>query len=104
MVHTRSMRKRAHDELNRGLENSVFTYREHQRTVRQRQRSRSPSPTPSASFSQASNHSHQSRASERMQGARRFIKRYKPHDVAHRHRIEDEQDKDVQVTSYTRRS
>lgn len=41
-----------------------------------------------------------------MQRARRqrWIKRYKPHDTAHRHRLEDDQDKDVHVTSYSRRS
>lgn len=47
---------------------------------------------------------HMSMAQQRMRNSRRFIKRYKPHDYAHRHRLEDEQDKDVQVTSYRRRS
>lgn len=35
----------------------------------------------------------------------RFVKRYKPHDeVIKRHRLPDEQDKDVEVRSYRRRS
>lgn len=45
-----------------------------------------------------------SMAQQRMRSARRWIKRYKPTDTAHRHRLHDEQDKDVQVTSYRRRS
>lgn len=35
---------------------------------------------------------------------RAFIKRYKPTDVAHRHRLRDRQRKSVRVTSYTRRN
>lgn len=35
---------------------------------------------------------------------RRFIKRYKPTDVAHRHRLHDRQRKSVRVVAYTRRN
>lgn len=42
-------------------------------------------------------------STSRMQGARRFIKRYRPNDHAKRHRLDDEQEKDQVVTSYTRR-
>lgn len=34
---------------------------------------------------------------------RRWIKRYRTRDVAHRHRIDDDQPKEEQVRSYTRR-
>jgi hypothetical protein len=34
----------------------------------------------------------------------RWRKRYKPTDVAHRHRIRDSQPKSVRVVSYTRRN
>lgn len=45
-----------------------------------------------------------SMAQQRMRSSRRWIKRYKPHDTAHRHRLEDDQEKEVRVTGYTRRS
>lgn len=35
---------------------------------------------------------------------RRWIKRYKPSDVAHRHRLKDRQPKTETVTSYSRRT
>lgn len=41
---------------------------------------------------------------ERIRRARRWIKRYKPTDHSHRHRLRDGQRKNVRVTSYTRRS
>lgn len=34
----------------------------------------------------------------------RYRKMYKPQDTAHRHRLDDEQDKEVHVTAYSRRS
>lgn len=45
-----------------------------------------------------------SRPSPRMQASRRWIKRYRPADTAHRHRIEDDQPKSERVTSYVRRT
>lgn len=42
-------------------------------------------------------------AQQRMSGARRWIKRYKPNDTAKRHRIADGQPKTSRVVSYTRR-
>lgn len=35
---------------------------------------------------------------------RRWRKRYKPNDTAHRHRLSDRQPKSVRVISYTRRN
>ena len=40
---------------------------------------------------------------QRMRRARRWIKRYRPNDVAHRHRLEDDQPKAQQVHAYIRR-
>lgn len=34
----------------------------------------------------------------------RWVKRYKPSDMAHRHRLKDRQPKTEQVTSYSRRT
>lgn len=49
------------------------------------------------------------RVQRRMQNARRmiprtWIKRYRPTDPHHRHRIDDEQPKTQRVTTYTRRA
>ena len=41
---------------------------------------------------------------DRLRRARRWIKRYKPSDTSHRHRIHDRQPKTTHVTSYTRRT
>lgn len=43
-------------------------------------------------------------AINRMRRARRWVKRYKPNDTAHRHRISDRQPKTQQVVSYMRRT
>lgn len=48
-------------------------------------------------------HQSQQRATGRMQRARRWIKRYRPTDRTKRHRLEDDQPKEEEVTSYTRR-
>lgn len=40
---------------------------------------------------------------DRMRNSRRWIKRYKPTDTSHRHRLSDRQPKTQTVTSYTRR-
>lgn len=40
---------------------------------------------------------------QRMRRARRWVKRYKPTDTAHRHRLPDSQPKTQQVVSYYRR-
>lgn len=40
----------------------------------------------------------------RMQGARRWTRRYRPNDTARRHRLEDDQPKTQRVVSYTRRA
>ena len=40
---------------------------------------------------------------DRMRAFRRYPKRYKPGDRAHRHRLKDPQRKTQHVTSYTRR-
>lgn len=42
-------------------------------------------------------------AIDRIRRSRRWVKRYKPQDTAHRHRIEDSQPKTQHVISYTRR-
>lgn len=47
--------------------------------------------------------SSQQRATGRMQNSRRWIKRYRPTDITKRHRLEDDQPKEQQVVSYTRR-
>lgn len=40
----------------------------------------------------------------RTQQSRRWIKRYRPRDTAHRHRIDDDQPKTQRVISYVRRA
>lgn len=42
-------------------------------------------------------------AIDRIRSARRWRKRYKPTDVAHRHRIADRQPKTISVTTHRRR-
>lgn len=42
-------------------------------------------------------------AIDRMRRSRRWRKRYKPSDVAHRHRLADRQPKTVEVTTHRRR-
>lgn len=44
-----------------------------------------------------------SNAINRMRSSRRWIKRYKDSDYAHRHRLDDGQPKVQQVKAYTRR-
>lgn len=41
---------------------------------------------------------------DRLRRGRRWIKRYKPTDVAHRHRLRDRQPKSVNVSGYNRRN
>lgn len=44
------------------------------------------------------------RANMRLARARRWIKRYRPRDVYHRHRLPDRQPRDQLVHTYRRRS
>lgn len=46
----------------------------------------------------------QQQATGRLQQARRWIKRYRPTDPYHRHRLEDDQPKSQHVAAYSRRT
>lgn len=41
---------------------------------------------------------------QRLRRGRRWVKRYKPQDVAHRHRLPDRQPKAITVSTYQRRN
>jgi len=79
MVHTRGARRRNEQDLQRAIQESRQTAR---RTTYPRD------------------------WHAMLQRARRGVypKRYKPSDTSHRHRLDDTQDKDIQVSSYHRRS
>lgn len=79
MVHTRGARRRNEEDLQRAIQESRRTAT---RTIYPRD------------------------WNAMLQRARRsvYTKRYKPNDVSHRHRLDDDQEKDVEVTSYRRRS